>query len=148
MKSEAKISISSFIFKIFVFIGLIISGYFIYTSVSNFLGSVNNKFESSDVNQTYKGINDFLNDIINLLKENLKWFIILGFSLLGAILTWILDVIVLSFAPWKTNKFGKTILFLSTIFPLFPIFWIISIIGNLAIIANKNSYKKRVKQNE
>lgn len=129
MTSERKLSIATLIFKITSIILIAISLYFIITAFMKFMAEHNKSYNKDNLDELY-------NDFKIILKENAKWGICLGTAYGLSILTYILDIIIISIASWKTQAFGKIILLLSLIIkPL----WLFSWIGNIGIIAKKRS---------
>ncbi|ENY68542.1 Hypothetical protein MAU_6220 [Metamycoplasma auris 15026] len=133
MTSERKISIVSIIIKL-IAIALIAAGIYLFVkATAKDIKVITDNFEKEGFKETIGRIVELLKNLID--KKMI--FIILGVGIFLAILTYILDLIILSIASWKSQAFGKVILFITT---LLPILWIISGFGNIAIAVKKRIY--------
>ncbi|PZW01519.1 hypothetical protein [Metamycoplasma auris] len=133
MTSERKLSIASLIFKL-IAIALIATGIYLLIKVSA------QDLKTIAANFDKEGFKESISRIIDLLKKIIKYklnLIIFGIGIILAITTYILDLIILSIASWKTQAFGKFILFITT---LLPILWVISGFGNIGVIVKKRVY--------
>ncbi|SYV89533.1 Uncharacterised protein, partial [Metamycoplasma alkalescens] len=93
MTSERKLSIVSLIIKVVGIILLGVAIYFIIQNAAPAIKELKEKIETESFKDTFDRIK-------SIIKSNLTYFIILGSGLLTAVLTYVLDLAILTMSSW------------------------------------------------